>query len=131
MKYNLDVLSPLKFEKLSNNIISKKLNLEFKNFKMGKDGGIDLRNKENGIICQCKHIKKFSDLKSILKKELELSCPMPLNCTHFAPYLQAFSLFVYDMRTMKLNLGMIKHWPCGLEQQIKNMLSSGKKTINL
>lgn len=35
---------------------------------MGKDGGIDLRNKENGIICQCKHIKKFSDLKSILKK---------------------------------------------------------------
>lgn len=75
MKYNLDVLSPLEFEKLSKDIISKKLNLEFKSFKMGKDGGIDLRNKENGIICQCKHIKKFSDLKSILKKELELSCP--------------------------------------------------------
>lgn len=75
MKYNLDVLSPLEFEKLSKDIISKKLNLEFKNFKMGKDGGIDLSNKENGIICQCKHIKKFSDLKSILKKELELSCP--------------------------------------------------------
>ena len=71
MKYNLDVLSPLEFEKLSKDIISKKLNLEFKSFKMGKDGGIDLRNKENGIICQCKHIKKFSDLKSILKKELE------------------------------------------------------------
>ena len=76
MKYNLDVLSPLEFEKLSKDIISKKLNLEFKSFKMGKDGGIDLRNKENGIICQCKHIKKFSDLKSILKKELELSCPL-------------------------------------------------------
>lgn len=76
MKYNLDVLSPLEFEKLSKDIISKKLNLEFKSFKMGKNGGIDLKNKENGIICQCKHIKKFSDLKSILKKELELSCPL-------------------------------------------------------
>jgi hypothetical protein len=52
MKYNLDVLSPLEFEKLSKDIISKKLNLEFKSFTMGKDGGIDLRNKENGIICQ-------------------------------------------------------------------------------
>lgn len=90
MKYNLDVLSPLEFEKLSKDIISKKLNLEFKSFKMGKDGGIDLRNKENGIICQCKHIKKFSDLKSILKKELELSCPLKrafnralIFCAHF------------------------------------------------
>lgn len=62
----------------------KKLNLEFKSFKMGKDGEIDLRNKENGIICQCKHIKKFSDLKSILKKELELNRPLPLIYAHFA-----------------------------------------------
>jgi len=71
MKYNLDVLSPLEFEKLSKDIISKMLNLEFKNFKVGKDGGVDLRNREKGIICQCKHIKKFSDLKSNLKKEVE------------------------------------------------------------
>ena len=28
-------------------------------------------NQENGIICQCKHIQKFSDLKSNLKKEVE------------------------------------------------------------
>lgn len=83
MIYNLDVLSPLEFEKLSKDIISKKLNLEFKSFKMGKDGEIDLRNKENGIICQCKHIKKFSDLKSILKKELELNRPLPLIYAHF------------------------------------------------
>ena len=96
MKYNLDVLSPLEFEKLSKDIISKKLNLEFKSFKMGKDGGIDLRNKENGIIFQCKHIKKFSDLKSILKKELELSCPLKrafnralIFCAHFIRVCEA------------------------------------------
>ena len=71
MKYNLDILSPLEFEKLSRDIISRKLGLEFKIFKPGKDSGIDLRNKENGIICQCKHIQKFSDLKSNLKKEVE------------------------------------------------------------
>lgn len=70
MKFNLDVLSPMEFEKLARDIISKKLDLEFKNYKSGKDGGIDLRNKENGIICQCKHIKKITDLKSNIKKEL-------------------------------------------------------------
>lgn len=74
MKYNLDVLSPLEFEKLSKDIISKKVKFQFKSFKMGKDGGIDLRNKENGTICQCKHIENFPDLKSILK-ELELVAP--------------------------------------------------------
>ena len=70
MKYNLDVLSPLEFEKLSRDIISKKLDMEFKVFKPGRDSGIDLRNKDKDIICQCKHIQKFSDLKSNLKKEV-------------------------------------------------------------
>lgn len=70
MRFNLNWLSPLEFENLSRDIISKKLNLEFKRFKSGKDGGIDLRNKDNGIVCQCKHIRKFSDLKSSLKKEV-------------------------------------------------------------
>lgn len=69
MKYNFDILSPIEFEELCKDIISDKLNMDFKSFKIGKDGGIDLRNRENGIICQCKHIKKFSDLKSTLKKE--------------------------------------------------------------
>lgn len=71
MKYNFDILSPIEFEELCKDIISDKLNMDFKSFKIGKDGGIDLRNRENGIICQCKHIKKFSDLKSTLKKEKE------------------------------------------------------------
>lgn len=71
MKYNLDVLSPLEFEKLSKDIISKKLGIDFKIFKPGRDSGIDLRNKDEGIICQCKHIQKFSNLKSNLKKEVE------------------------------------------------------------
>lgn len=71
MKYNLDVLSPLEFEKLSKDIISKKLGIDFKIFKPGRDSGIDLRNKEKGIICQCKHIQKFSNLKANLKKEVE------------------------------------------------------------
>lgn len=72
MKYNLDVFSPLEFEKLSKDIITKKLDMEFKIFKPGRDGGKDLRNKDNGIICQCKHIKNFSDLKSNYKKILFL-----------------------------------------------------------
>lgn len=71
MKYNFNILSPIEFEELCKDIISDKLNMEFKSFKIGKDGGIDLRNRENGIICQCKHIKNFSDLKNTLKKEKE------------------------------------------------------------
>jgi len=71
MKFNFDILSPIEFEELSKDIIEKKLSMEFKVFKIGKDGGIDLRNKDNGTICQCKHIKKYSDLKSNLKKEVE------------------------------------------------------------
>lgn len=71
MKFNFDILSPIEFEELSKDIIEKKLSMEFKVFKIGKDGGIDLRNKDNGIICQCKHIKKYSDLKSNLKKEVD------------------------------------------------------------
>lgn len=71
MKYNFNILSPIEFEELCKDIISDKLNMDFKSFKIGKDGGIDLRNRENGIICQCKHIKKFSDLKNTLKKEKE------------------------------------------------------------
>ena len=88
MKYNLDVLSPLEFEKLSRDIISKKLDMEFKVFKPGRDSGIDLRNKDKDIICQCKHIQKFSDLKSNLKKEVEklssitTSYPLFNNSTH-------------------------------------------------
>ncbi len=69
MKFNFNILSPIEFEELCKDIISDKLKMEFKTFKIGKDGGIDLRNKENGIVCQCKHIKKYSDLKSSLEKE--------------------------------------------------------------
>lgn len=98
---------------------------------MGKDGGIDLRNKENGIICQCKHIKKFSDLKSILKKELELSCPPAIKLYSFCPVFTGFFFicvrYAYDETEFRYD----KALACGLEQQIKNMLSSGKKTINL
>lgn len=71
LKFNFNILSPIEFEELCKDIISDKLKMEFKTFKIGKDGGVDLRNRENGIICQCKHIKKFSDLKSSLKKEID------------------------------------------------------------
>lgn len=70
MKFNLDILSPSDFERLSRDIISRKLGLEFKVFSDGKDGGVDLRNYENGIICQCKHYKNYSNLNANLKKEL-------------------------------------------------------------
>lgn len=70
MKFKLDILSPSDFERLSRDIISRKLGLEFKVFSDGKDGGVDLRNYENGIICQCKHYKNYSNLKVNLKKEL-------------------------------------------------------------
>lgn len=71
MKFNFDILSPIEFEELCKDIISKKLNMDFKSFKIGKDGGIDLRNKENGVICQCKHIKDYKNLISNLKKEIK------------------------------------------------------------
>lgn len=71
MKFNLDILSPSDFERLSRDIISRKLGLEFKVFSDGKDGGVDLRNYENGIICQCKHYKNYSNLNANLKKELQ------------------------------------------------------------
>lgn len=70
MQYNLSVLSPLEFEVLCNDIISKKTGLIFNRYKSGIDGGIDLRNTEKGIICQCKHYKEFSNLKLALKKEV-------------------------------------------------------------
>lgn len=70
MKFNLDILSPSDFERLSRDIISRKLGLEFKVFSDGKDGGVDLRNYGNGIICQCKHYKNYSNLNANLKKEL-------------------------------------------------------------
>lgn len=96
---------------MSKDIISKKLNLEFKSFKMGKNGGIDLRNKENGIICQCKHIKKFSDLKSILKKELELSCPLKrakaLIFVCIKGVLDLLSNFRYTFRYTNLEITII------------------------
>ena len=71
MKFNFDVLSPIEFEELCKDIISKKLDMDFKSFKLGKDGGIDLRNKEKGVICQCKHIKNYNNLINNLKKEVE------------------------------------------------------------
>lgn len=57
------ILSPLDFEYLVRDLISKELNLELTTFAEGKDSGIDLRyskgEKEN-IIVQCKRIKNIS-----------------------------------------------------------------------
>jgi len=64
------ILSPLDFEHLVRDLISKELNIELTTFAEGKDSGIDLRHskgeKEN-IIVQCKRVKTISK-KQILSE---------------------------------------------------------------
>ncbi len=64
----VDLLSPLDFEYLVRDLLSRDLNKEFMAFAEGKDKGTDLRyskSKRNNIIVQCKRVKAIS------KKELD------------------------------------------------------------
>jgi hypothetical protein len=64
------ILSPLDFEYLVRDLLSKELNIELTAFAEGKDSGIDLRyanNKSKKTIVQCKRVKTISK-KQILSE---------------------------------------------------------------
>lgn len=85
MRYNLEVLNDKEFEELAKDLLDAKLNIDLEIFKVGKDGGIDLRDSkltENRCIVQVKHYvgSNFSNLISSLRKEkkkLESIVPSP------------------------------------------------------
>lgn len=76
MEYNLRKLDPIEFEKLSKDIMNYyyKFNNSFIRGKVGQDGGIDLISNDGKILVQCKHYinSKYSDLKSAIKKEIDI-----------------------------------------------------------
>lgn len=73
--YDFSLLNDFEFEKLSADILSKKLGVELRYFKPGRDGGIDLKDDAvpHNIIVQVKHYSKssFSSLFTSLKKEVD------------------------------------------------------------
>lgn len=112
MSYDFSTLNDKELEELSRDILNKKLKIDFQNFKVGKDGGIDLRYSSsknlNKQIVQVKHYLKsgfnrlYSDLKVELKK-VKLLAPqkyylvtsLPLNANQkdklynlFHPYIK-------------------------------------------
>jgi len=84
MSYDFSLLNDKDFELLANDILSRKIGVDFQSFKKGIDKGIDLRyasnNDENEIIVQVKDyfVSGLSKLKSHLKK-LELKKVRELN----------------------------------------------------
>lgn len=75
MKFNYSNLNYVEFEELCKDIMQKKLGVELRLYKSGKDSGIDLKDNEDGnnIVIQVKHYinSSYSDLKGALKREVE------------------------------------------------------------
>ena len=69
-KFDYNILNPLEFEEFCKDVMKFKYNISLKSFAPGRDNGIDLRNYDKKIICQCKRIVSFSNLKSTLKDEV-------------------------------------------------------------
>lgn len=73
--FNYRNLDDVEFEELCKDIMKRKLGVELRTFRKGKDGGIDLQDNEKGnnIIVQVKHYinSTHSNLISSLKKEVE------------------------------------------------------------
>lgn len=74
MGYDFKNLSPIDFEDLVGDLLSKKLGIDLSFFSKGKDGGIDLRYFEasdSQCVVQCKHYagSTFADLKKAVKEE--------------------------------------------------------------
>lgn len=89
------LLSPLDFEHLIRDLLSKDLGIELSAFAEGKDGGIDLRyssNKSKSLIVQCKRVKilskedidkEFIKIKNINPKEYYFVCSKELSVEMF------------------------------------------------
>lgn len=73
--YDFTNLSDIEFERLSADIISRKLGVKLRYFAPGRDGGIDLVDDtvQRNIVVQVKHYAKssFSKLLNSLKKEVD------------------------------------------------------------
>lgn len=72
--FNLKSLNPIEFEDLCRDIAEKMLNKTVRTFAVGRDGGIDLADVFFDTVIQCKHVEKYSNLKSTLKKEAKNIC---------------------------------------------------------
>lgn len=72
--YDFRILQPSEFECFSRDLLQARENIFIESFADGKDKGIDLRfayNNEKTCVVQCKRYKDWSELKGILKKEIE------------------------------------------------------------
>jgi hypothetical protein len=71
--YDFHQLSPDDFERLTRDLLQAELGLRLESFKLGKDGGIDLRyaNGPGNLIVQCKHYARtgLTGLLRDLRKE--------------------------------------------------------------
>lgn len=73
--YDFSTLSPLDFERLSRDLLSRSLGIEFESFKPGRDRGIDIRGSSVAgeiVIGQCKHYLRtgYAGLLAACKKEI-------------------------------------------------------------
>lgn len=71
MKYNVDNLDYLDFEKFCCSFMNKYLCIKMRRYREGKDGGIDISNEDKTIVCQCKRYNNFSNLLNACKEEAE------------------------------------------------------------
>ncbi|AGF54783.1 restriction endonuclease [Clostridium phage HM T] len=73
--FNYSNLDDIELEELCKDVMERMLNIKFRSFRAGVDGGIDLKDydSENNIIVQVKHYinSTVPMLKSSLKKEVE------------------------------------------------------------
>lgn len=72
--YDFRVLEPSEFEIFSRDILQAREDIFIESFAEGRDGGIDLRfafSKTREVIVQCKRYKDWTELKSVLKKEVD------------------------------------------------------------
>ncbi|SHI07781.1 ATP-binding protein [Clostridium grantii] len=72
--YKFDTLNDEEFEEISKDLLREELDLDFRTFRKGRDGGVDLSyvdEENNKIVAQVKHYPKsnFSNLKSSLRDE--------------------------------------------------------------
>jgi hypothetical protein len=72
--YDFFTLSPLDFERLCRDLLSRSLGIEFESFKPGRDRGMDIRGSSMAgeiVIGQCKHYLRtgYAGLLAACKKE--------------------------------------------------------------
>ena len=71
INFDYSNISPIEFEELCAAILYKLKGIRFERFKIGKDGGIDMRHQSDdgkSFIVQCKRYGDFSNLYGILSR---------------------------------------------------------------